>query len=689
MIRAWHAGRLGISLSPARDCLVLFLLLFIAGFLKGDAPDQSSADQTSPAALKNLSLEELSQIEVTTPSKAPVLAFRTPDAVFVITSDDIRRSGATSIPEALRLAPGVEVARIDASNWSIGIRGFGSNLTRSVLVLIDGRTVYTPLFAGTNWDVQNTLLDDIDRIEVIRGPGGTIWGPNAVNGVINIITKDSTDTQGVLVSAGGGNVEQGFANLRYGGGNGRDFSYRVYGMGFTRGPEFHSDGRNFDDWRNAQAGFRMDWKERRDTFTLQGDLYDEAAGKSVNATSYTPPYSQVIDANALLSGGNIMGRWKRILSDGNDLQIQAYYDRTSRDAANFAEGRNTFDIDFLQRLRLPARQEVSWGLGARVDPVNDRVVVTGLQFIPNQRTDYLLTAFVQDEIGLVEGRLALTLGTKLLRTNFSSDVDLEPSVRLLWTPDDKQTIWAAFTHALRTPSDGEDNFNLLGLVSVQANGTPFFARFDANPNFAPEQMNGYELGYRRLLGKKLYIDATGYYNHYHNLFSEDLAGAAFVETTPAPAHLLLPAQFRNGLLGYTKGVEIAPEWRPTAIWRLRGSYSYLHMNLGRAPNSGDVGTAPFIVGSSPQHQVTVSSSVDITQKLQLDLTFRYVSALPGQAIPSYSTGDARVGWRFNRQLELSVAGQNLLQPWHVEDGSDPGPLVGIKRSVYAKLTWSR
>ncbi len=460
-------------------------------------------------------------------------------------------------------------------------------------------------------------------------------------------------------------------------------------MAFTRSPEFHPDHRNFDDWRNIQGGFRMDWKERRDTFTLQGDAYDEAAGKSVGATSYTAPFSQIIDSNALLSGGNLMGRWRRILTDGDDIQIQAYYDRTSREAANFAEVRNTFDIDFLQRLRLPARQEVSWGLGARIDPVDDRVVVTGLQFIPNQRTDYLLTAFVQDEIGLAEGRLSLTVGTKLLRTNFSSDVDLEPSARLLWTPNDKQTIWAAFTHALRTPSDGEENFDLLGLVSVAANGTPFFARFNANPNFAPEQMNGYELGYRRSLGKKWFIDTTGYYNHFHNLFSEDLAGAAFLESTPAPAHLLLPAQFRNGLLGYTKGVEIAPEWRPTAIWRLRGSYSYLHMNLAKAPHSGDVGTAPIIVGSSPQHQVIVSSTVDISKKLELDLAFRYVSALPGQAVAAYATGDARLGWRFSRQLELSVAGQNLLQPSHVEYGGDPGPLVGIRRSVYAKLTWSR
>jgi iron complex outermembrane receptor protein len=645
--------------APISNCTIRPQLLFLmfAPLLAGDSPPQP-ADQPGPAALKGLSLEELSQIEVTTPSKAPVSVLRTPDAIYVITGEDIRRSGATSIPEALRLAPGVEVARIDASDWSIGIRGFGSSLTRNVLVLIDGRTVYTPLFAGTNWDVQNTLMDDIDRIEVIRGPGGTIWGPNAVDGVINIITKSAKDTQGLLVSAGGGNEEQGFANFRYGGGNGSTFNYRLYGMGFTRSPEDHPPGQNFDDWRQAQGGFRIDWQESaRDTFTLQGDIYDEVAGKSVSATSYTPPYSQIIDSNALLSGGNILGRWKRVVDDANDLQVQVYYDRTDRQAANFAEVRNTFDIDFLQRLRLPWRQEVSWGLGARVQPVDDRVVVSGLQFVPNKRTDYLLTAFVQDEIGLIDHQLSLTLGTKFLKTNFTTGIDLEPSARLLWTPSEKQSVWASFTHAERTPSDSEENF--------------------------------YLLGYRRLLGKHLFVDATSFYNHYHDLFSEDIIGSPFLETDPAPVHYLLPAQFGNGLYGYTKGAEIAPEWRPKDFWRLRGSYSFLHMNLGEAPHSQDVGTAGPTVGSSPRHEATIQSAFDLSKRLQVDLTYRFVSALPAQNVAAYSTGDARIGWRFSRQLELSIAGRNLFQPWHYEYGGDPQGLVGIKRSVYAKLTWRR
>ena len=302
-----------------------FLLPFLFFAAAFPAWPQNSQPTQSTEPLKELSLEQLGNIEVTTASKEPVEVWQTPAAIYVITQDDIQRSGARSIPEVLRLAPGVEVARIDGNKWSVGIRGFGSRLSRSVLVLIDGRTVYTTLFAGTYWEVQNVMIEDIDRIEVIRGPGGTIWGPNAVNGVINIITKSSKDTQGTLVSTGGGNEEEGFFDARYGGSNAaKNLDYRVYGMGFSRSPEYHPDGQNFDGWRNVQGGFRMDWaKTDRDAYTLQGDIYDESAGESVNPTMYTPPYSEIVDAAADLSGGNIMGRWKRVLGDGDDVQVLA------------------------------------------------------------------------------------------------------------------------------------------------------------------------------------------------------------------------------------------------------------------------------------------------------------------------------------------------------------------------------
>jgi iron complex outermembrane receptor protein len=654
-----------------------------------------AGDLSDPGVLKKLSLEELAQIEVTTPSKVPVPAFDSPSAVFVITGEDIRRSGATSIPEALRLAPGVEVARIDANHWSIGIRGFGTRLTRSVLVLIDGRTVYTPLFDGTYWEVQDTLLEDVDRIEIVRGPGATVWGPNAVNGVINVVTKSASETRGTFVSLGGGNEEQGFLNARYGGGNGKNFNYRVYGKAFTRDAELHSDNGDFDDWRATQGGFRMDWSDTgRGAFTVQGDFYKEEAGERVQAGAYTPPYEYNIDDNEFLSGGNILARWQRNLSQRNGIQVQVYYDRTNRHESNLGELRNTFDVDFQQNFQL-GRHKISWGLGTRFEPVTDIQVVTGLTFLPASRTDYLLTAFLQDEIELVPKRLTLTLGTKALHTNFMHGIGYEPSVRLAWTLDQKQTVWAAFTHALRTASDVEENFYLSGLVGLLPDGTPWVGRFNANTRFATEQMNGYELGYRRLFGKHVLADVSSYLNHYHDLFDEDVTGTTFFEdgapgvTTPIVPHYLLPLEFGNGLLAYTKGVEVSPEWRPTGFWRLRGSYSFLHMNVYKAPNSADFGTAPGIQGASPQHQVYIQSELDVSKKIQVDLTWRHVSELAVGPVPAYSTADARIGLRVSPRLELSVVGRNLLQPSHIEDAGDPGPLVGIERSGYAQLTWRK
>jgi len=664
-----------------------------AGVASALSDNEDNADNQNP--VKHLSLAELGDIQVTTASKEPERAVKTTAAIYVITQEDIERSGAITIPEALRLAPGVEVARIDSHTWSVGIRGFGSNLTRNVLVLIDGRTVYSTLLAGTYWEVQNVMLEDVDRIEVIRGPGGTIWGPNAVNGVINIITKTAKETHGALVSAEAGNLNSGSVDARYGGGNGKNFDYRAYVLGFDRGPEYHPDGNNFDRWRAAQGGFRMDWqKDVRNSLTFQGDLYDEGAGTGVSATSYTPPYSQTVYGTERLSGGNVLGRWRKVYGEGTDFQLQAFYDRTNRHQPNFADLRNTYDVDFLDRFRLPGRQEISWGLGARFSRGDNPVVVSGLTFEPSLRTDRLLTAFLQDEITLIDNRLTLTAGTKFLRTNFTG-WQLQPTGRILWTPSDKQSVWAAFTHAVRTPSDAEENFSLLGFTGQIVNGLPFFARFNPNPNFRSEELNGYEAGYRLLLDKTVYFDLAAFYNHYGDLFSEDITGAPYVETNPAPTHILLPADFGNGLMGTTKGVEFAPEWRPVPSWRLRASYSYLQMDIKKSPGSLDIGTAPFVNGSSPKHQLALLSGIDFAKVYSFDLTYRYVStlplvdSLPSPGIPAYSTVDSRFDWQVRRQFKLSAVGRNLLQPHHPEYGGvDPGPLVGIKRTAYGQITWT-
>ena len=676
-----HPHRSSICRIAAASALVLLLLLTLADQMTHAQATQSN--QNPPENLKQVSLEELGQIEVTTASKVPVKATRTPAAIYVITQEDIRRSGATSIPEALRMAPGVEVARVDSNTWSLGVRGFESTLSRSVLVLVDGRSVYTPLFAGVYWQVQDTLLEDIDRIEVIRGPGGTIWGANAVNAVINIITKRAQETHGTLVSTGGGNVDQGFLNFQYGGGNSKGFNYRIYGKGFTRGPEFHPDHQQFDDWRMGQTGFRTDWDaHNRDRLTLQGDLYYGDAGQRVQIASYSPPYTTDVQQNAELSGGNLLGRWERDLGSGSSVQLQTYYDRTNRKQANFAESRDTFDIDFIHHLILPGRQDFLWGLGARLSSGNASQVVPTVVFTPDHYTDKLYNAFVQDEIPIVGDQLSLTLGSKFLHNGYSG-FEIEPTARLLWTPSSRQTVWGAVTRAVRTPSRVEEDLQLSGLAAP----TPLtFFRIIGDRKFSSESLIGYEAGYRSLVGPKFHVDIAAFYNNYDHLLSVE-PGAPFSESSPPPPHTVIPFFFRNGLQGRTAGFEIAPDWTPTRIWRLRGSYSYLHIDLEKKATSLDTSSANSTQGSSPHHQVAIQSSLDLPKKLEFDQTFRYVSSLPTQLVGAYTTADLRFSWHATRSLDVSVVGENLFQPHHAEFGGDPGPLVGIKRSAYIKLTW--
>jgi len=674
---------MGRSIRHSAIASIVTSLILLTGLVEESQGNSTQKDQKAEGRLTQVSLEDLGQIEVTTASKVPVKATRTPAAIYVITQEDIRRSGATSIPEALRLAPGVEVARVDSNTWSLGMRGFESTLSRSVLVLIDGRSVYTPLFAGVYWQVQDTLLEDIERIEVIRGPGGTIWGANAVNGVINIITKRAQETHGTLVSAGGGNLDQGFANFRYGAGNSKGFNYRVYGKAFTRGPEFHADHKQFDDWRMGQTGFRTDWDAHNpDKLTLQGDIYYGDAGQRVGITSYSPPFMTNVEQNAELAGGNLLGRWERELGSGSSVQLQTYYDRTSRTQANFAESRDTFDIDFIHHLTLPGRQDFLWGLGARLSSGNASVVVPTVMFTPNHYTDKLYNGFIQDEIPIVGDKLSLTIGSKFLHNNYSG-FEIQPTARLLWTPSSRQTVWGAVTRAVRTPSRVEEDLQLTALLAP--NPLTFF-RIAGDRKFSSESLIGYEAGYRSLVSSKFYVDIAAFYNNYDHLLSIE-PGAPFSESSPPPPHFIIPFSFRNGLQGNTAGFEIAPDWTPTHTWRLRGSYSYLHVDLNKKASSLDTSTANSTQGSSPHHQVAIQSSLDLPQKLEFDQTLRYVSALPAQLVGAYTTADVRFSWHATRSLDLSVVGQNLFQPHHAEFGGDPGPLVGIERSAYIKLTW--
>lgn len=675
------------ALSTSRTALIRIcaMLIFFGAFPDRARAGDTGSQQPQGSPLTQLSLEQLGNVEITSVSKQPQEIMQTPAAVFVITQEDIRRSGATSIPEALRMAPGVEVARIDANHWSVAIRGFAGQFSKSLLVLVDGRSIYTPLFEGVYWDLPYVMLEDVDRIEVIRGPGGTIWGSNAVNGVINIITKSASSTQGVLATTGGGNVDQGTGALRYGGSNGKGLDYRIYGFGEIRGPESHPDGDDFDHWRMGQMGFRTDWKSgEKNTFTVQGDTYRGESGESILLGSFSPPAETAEQGEDYVSGGNLLARWQHTSGEGSDIQIQGYFDRTNRQDFELGETRDTFDIDYVQHQRIHSDQELTWGLGARVSPSKFIQTSQGVNFLPAKQTDSIYSGFIQYEMPLVRDKLSLTAGTKLEHNNFSG-FDYQPSVRLLWTPTPNQSFWGAVTRAVRTPSrlDTDVNFDIF----ITNLPPPVFFEIEGDPNLKPEQLIAYEAGYRTQLKRSLYVDFTAFYNNYADLQGYGPAGIA-ESATPAPLHLFFVLPYANVIEGHTVGTEIAPNWKITSWWQVRGSYSYLHMSLRDRPGFTDVGSLlGTYTGSSPGSVAIFQSTFNLPKHFEFDPTYRYSGVLPEYSVAAYSTADVHVGWHFREDLEFSFVGQNLLQPSHPEFGGDPGPLVGIKRSFYGKVTF--
>jgi len=676
------AAQKGITSAGVRRTLLIGLCLF------GAMPALARGQQPGAPRLTELTLEQLGDIEVVSGSKRPEEVWRTPLAIHVITREDIRRSGATSIPEVLRLAPGVEVARIDSDHWSVGVRGFGDQFSKSVVVLIDGRSVYTPLFAGVYWPAHDVLLEDVDRIEVIRGPGGTIWGSNAVNGVINIITTPAAQTHGTMVSAGGGNIDRSDAALRYGGGNGSTFDYRVYGKGINRGAERHSDGIPFDEWWTGQVGFRTEWTPATgDTLTLQGDLSKGQHGQRASVASFSPPSQVPLEGDLDASGANVRFRWERESDTGRGFRLQTYYDRTSWLAPHFGERRNTFDADFVHHVTLARRHTVTAGVGARISPARFIQTIPTLDFSPRRETSSVYSGFVQDEFDLIRDRVQLTAGSKVEHNTYTG-VEVEPSIRALWTPRPGQSAWAAVTRAVRTPSRIEDAIVSTTFASNVAAAVPVFVRISGNPDFEAERMVGYEAGYRTRVGPRAYFDVAAFHDVHDGLGSFSL-GQITVEQSPAPLHALANVLYVNGVSGTSDGFELSPDWQLRRWWQLRGSYSYVRFNLANTPGSVDVNAVARYSGSSPHHQLRLQSQVNLPRGGEVDVAYRYVSALPAQKIASYHTADTRIGWTLSPSLALSIAGQNLFSPSHLEFNHNAGPAVGIARSVFVELRWRR
>jgi iron complex outermembrane receptor protein len=632
--------------------------------------------------LKRLTLEELTTMEIRTVSRGPEPASQVPAAVFVITSDDIRRSGVTSLPELLRLAPGVQVARIDAGRWAIGMRGFGDRLSRSMLVLIDGRAVYSPLFAGTYWEVQDVLLEDIDRIEVIRGPGGTLWGANAVNGIVSIVTKSARDTQGLVALAGAGSSDYGRVGVRYGGAVGQSGYMRGYVKGVTMGPQFHPDGMSEDSLWRVQSGFRGDWTlPAGRAFTVQGDVYESRLGERSVATSYTPPFSTVSNVDAPLSGGNVLARLSGRFGTTTEYQVQTYYDRTDRDERPVGETRDTFDMDYQQRRPLGEEHRLTWGAGYRL--TSGRITaVPPSAFMPPTRTDNLFSAFVQDELLVLPDRLMLTAGAKI-EHNAYSGVELQPSGRISWSINADNTLVGSVTRAVRTPSRVETDYTTTSLVSP---APPTFVRLLPNPGFVPEELVAYEVGHRIRVGNA-YVTASGFFNQLTNILSTEL-GTSFVETTPGTPHVILPVQFLNGLHGNSHGVELTGEVRPASWWRSAVNYSLLRIQLTRDAGSRDVSQERRNEGLSPQHQFQLSSSFDLPRRVTLDWYLRAISELRAGPVPAYATSDVRLAWQSSTGLEVALVGQNLHQPHHLE-WRDGAAATELRRSFAVTMTLRR
>src|SRR6185503_3713151 len=486
-------------------------------------PSEKQAQQ-----LKSLTLEQLGNVEVTTQSKEPTEVWNTPAAIYVLTGEDIRRSGVTSVPDALRLVPGVNVFRVNGSrNWAIGIRGLADQFSKYVLVLIDGRTVYTPLFGGVWWTINNVMLEDIDRIEVIRGPGGTIWGADAVNGVINIVTKHSQDTKGALISSGGGNVDQNTEELRYGSEH-QGWTWRADAFGFVRGPEYHIQNQPNYDWsRDGQIGFRVDHDTPSNQFTLQGDAYWGKFGDAQRLSTYNPPAAFISYKSTNVSGGNLRTRWRRVFKNKSDVYIQAFWSHDHRTGSNFGEDRNTFDFDFLHRFPASAHQQFTYGFGIRLSPSTVSETIATNVFDPADKTDSIYSAFVQEELRIVPDKLSLTIGTKLEHNNYTG-FEYQPNARLLFTPTDKFSAWAAVSRAVRTPDRLDEDIR----VDVFAfSPPPVFARVVGNHNLLPERLVAFEGGFRTLVHPRFYVSASGFYNAYRNLIAQ---GALKLSPTPTP-----------------------------------------------------------------------------------------------------------------------------------------------------------
>lgn len=618
------------------------------------------AQQASLARLREMSLEELSAIEITSVSKRAEPLSQAPASVFVITADDIRRSGATTLPEALRLAPGLQVSRDSATGYVISARGFNATNSNKLLVLIDGRSVYTPLFSGVFWDVQDPVLEDVERIEVISGPGGTLWGVNAVNGIVNVITQRAAQTQGALVAVGAGRREA-VASARYGAAVGDNGHFRIDVRHLDRRHTRMPDGSTRDDAaRQTQLGFRADWQRGGDRFSALGQIYDGSIGQPQPGTFFTGS-PLALEAIAV-SGAHLLARWDRSLEAGANVSVQAYYDRTRRIVPpTLGEELDIFDLQFQHGLRPLGRHALVWGAELREnrDRVDNSSVVA---FLPARLNQRWASLFAQDDITL--GRsLRLTLGARIDRNDYTGSEFL-PTVRLAWKAAEDHLLWSALSRTVRAPSRLDRD--------LFAPGEPPFA-LGGGPDFRSEIADVLELGYRGQPTPDTSYAVTVFRADYDRLRTLELAPPGSVGVVA----------YENRLDGRTHGVEMWGTWQAAKALRISAGYTQLHKRLRLEPGSADIDGAQRAEGSDPRHRWIVRAALDLSSRSEIDATLRHVSAITHPAVESYSTLDLRFAWRPRPGLELSVVGQNLLGR-HVEYTLIAPYASEFRRSLFVK-----
>ncbi|HEX3358920.1 MAG TPA: TonB-dependent receptor [Tepidisphaeraceae bacterium] len=652
-----------------------------------DEPASAPAAPSAPAAdLNGLSMEDLMNIQVTSVNKAPSRIGDAPAAVYVIGQDDIRRSGLNSIPELLRMVPGLDVAQVNANEWAISSRGFNDVYANKLLVLMDGRAVYTPLFSGVLWSQQDYMLGDLDRIEVIRGPGATLWGANAVNGVINITSKTAKDTQGVLLDGRYGTDQQD-GGIRYGGKIDADTYYRVYAKyGTNHEYTFPDDGPDaHDGWDSMRTGFRIDrYSSADDMLTLQGDAFSNRLGQTYRRSILTPPSIVPIDTTYDESGGNLLGRWTHKASDGSEFMLQSYVDRYYRGYPVDPVGQDTFDIEF-QHIFTPVKNnQITWGGGYRLvsDSADDSQEI---QLDPNHRVAQQVNLFAQDNITLIQDRLHLFLGSKFEENSYS-DFEVEPGARILWSPSEQHSVWASISHAVRTPArSDEDATDVFSATPTQT--LPAFLTATGNVGLTSEKLTAYEVGYRFEPTKRFSVDVAAFANRYDDLIAYTQGDAPGFVATPIP-HLEIPLRTHNALFGETYGAEISSTMVITDSWRLTASYSLLQTSIH---HHGDdvINQEPLFEGSSPRNQFQVRSYYDITKNLELNAAAYYVDNVATADVPDYWRFDANVTWHAPKGMDLAVGVQNAFDNRHPEWGGTGGINLSteVPRSFYAQATW--